>query len=277
MGLSAMNYTLPGAILPRIDYVDVNGVSQSLLFRFPPRNVDPMAPVPKGSDAVASDGTMWTVNWYTEGYFEFTLTVLAGQDLTNWINLIGAAVGGQILTFYPDQSNLAVSATCRLMVTGRMNSSGAPAVDPRPKWRSPGVFEIQCVMRFEYPLPLAVPAAPALSATAGGTIPGTSTYYAKVTLVNQTGETTASAEATIVLGSDYVPTVASPAPEANATGYNVYMGLDPGAETKQNAAPIAIGTAWTMPTSGLVAGAAYPAADTSGMAQIFNVMNGLAA
>lgn len=151
MGLSALNYTLPGAILPRIDYVDVNNVNQSLLFRFPPRNVDPMAPVPKGSDSVASDGTMWTVNLYTEGYFEFTLTVLAGQDLTNWINFITAAVGGQIVTFYPDQTRTGISATARLMVSGRINSSGAPALDPRPKWKSPGVYEMQCVLRFESP------------------------------------------------------------------------------------------------------------------------------
>lgn len=155
MGLTALNYTMPGAILPRIDYTDGSGNPQTLLFRMPPRNVDPMAPVPNGSDSVASDGTMWTVNLYTEGYFEFTVTILAGQDLTNWINMIASAVSGQIITFYPNQADTSVSATCRLMVSGRINSSGAPALDPRPKWKSPGVYELQGVLRFENPSTMA--------------------------------------------------------------------------------------------------------------------------
>ncbi len=45
------------------------------------------------------------------------------------------------------------------------------------------------------------------------------------------------------------------APET-ATGWNVYVGLAPGNETKQNAQPLAIGGEWTLSTGGLALGVA---------------------
>jgi hypothetical protein len=42
--------------------------------------------------------------------------------------------------------------------------------------------------------------------------------------------------------------------------------------TRQNTAPVAIGTAFTMPATGLIAGAALPAANTSGGAPIANAV-----
>ncbi len=140
---------LAGAILPAIQYVDANGVQQMLQFQLPPRNVNPLAPVPKGSDNIASDGTMWTVSQYVEAYFEFTTTVLAGDDLDAWLNFVGVAVNGQVLTIFPNGQDPTVSAQCVLMTMGRVNSSGAPAIDPRPVFVSPGRYKINAILRFQ--------------------------------------------------------------------------------------------------------------------------------
>jgi hypothetical protein len=44
------------------------------------------------------------------------------------------------------------------------------------------------------------------------------------------------------------------APPETAVGWNVYVGLTPGEETKQNAAALAIGAAWVLSTGGLTVG-----------------------
>ena len=111
--------------------------------------------------------------------------------------------------------------------------------------------------------PIAVPAAPVLSAVAGGTLAAT-TYYVKITYTNAIGETLPSPEASLAVVADDVLSVASPAATSGATGWNVFVGTATGTETLQNSSPIAIGTAWTEPTTGLVAGSALPTANTSG-------------
>ena len=130
--------------------------------------------------------------------------------------------------------------------------------------------------------PPAAPAAPVLSSVAGGVL-AAATYYVKTTYVAGGGETLPSAEANLAVVADDVLQVASPAASGGATGYNVYVSTAIGAETKQNAAPIAIGTAWTEPTTGLIAGGALPVvgtgpnthvltwADTGAPAQVTNV------
>jgi hypothetical protein len=105
-------------------------------------------------------------------------------------------------------------------------------------------------------------AAPTLSQVAGGTIAAT-TYFAKITYVNALGETLASAESSLAVAANSVLRIASPPASGDATGYNVYVSTATGTETKQNAVPIAIGTAWTEPTTGLIAGAAVPASSTA--------------
>jgi hypothetical protein len=108
----------------------------------------------------------------------------------------------------------------------------------------------------------------ALSATAGGAL-GATTYFVKITYVNSTGETLPGPETNLAVGANNVLNVAAPpAPPAGATGWNVYVsntaGGGSGAETKQNGGvPIAIGAAWVEPTTGLVAGAAVPGANTT--------------
>lgn len=153
MGASPLNFTLAGAILPQIAYKDLNNNAQTLAFRFPPRQVNPIAPVPIGADNTASDGTMWTTNWYDEAYTEWKVTVLVGQDLTNWINFLAAAVNGQVMTLTPNPANPGTTFSVRLMVQGRSNSSNSniPTGDPRPKYKSAGVYEVDVVLRFESP------------------------------------------------------------------------------------------------------------------------------
>ena len=110
--------------------------------------------------------------------------------------------------------------------------------------------------------PLPAPAAPVLSSVAGGTI-GATTYYAKVTYVTPLGETLAGAETSLAVAADYLLVVDSPPAYQGATGYNVYISTTTGTETRQNAVAIALGTNWTEPTTGLVAGSALPVSNTS--------------
>lgn len=106
---------------------------------------------------------------------------------------------------------------------------------------------------------LAAPTAPSLSSVAGGSLGGT-TYFAKITYQTAQGETVPSGESSLAVAANNLLKVTSPSAAAGATGYNVYVSTSSGTETKQNTAPIAIGTAWTEPTSGLIAGASPPAA-----------------
>jgi hypothetical protein len=86
-----------------------------------------------------------------------------------------------------------------------------------------------------------------------------------VTYINGTsGETVASPEAQISLAPSDLAVVASPGAEANATGYNVYIGGAPGDEMLQNPAPIAIGTAFTEASVGFTQGVGPPIAGYNG-------------
>jgi hypothetical protein len=115
--------------------------------------------------------------------------------------------------------------------------------------------------------PYPSPAGQALSEVAGGTLAAT-TYHVRATLVNLSGgESTPSNEQTLAVDVNNLLHVTSPLPifpaRASVTGWNIYVSTATGTETKQNSTPIAIGTNWTEPTSGLIAGAALPLIDTS--------------
>lgn len=112
---------------------------------------------------------------------------------------------------------------------------------------------------------LAAPAQPTLSSQAGGTLAAT-TYYVKLTYLNAIGETLGSVEASLLVALNNVLVVNSPAALAGAVNYNVYVSTAAGTETKQNGSPIAIGTNWVEPTTGLVGGAALPSANTTALA-----------
>ena len=111
---------------------------------------------------------------------------------------------------------------------------------------------------------LSAPGTPALSSVASGSLGG-ATYYVKTTYVTASGETLGSVESNLAVAASHVVQVASPGALTGATGWNVYVSTSTNTETRQNGAtPIAIGTPWTEPTSGLVAGANLPNANTTG-------------
>lgn len=98
----------------------------------------------------------------------------------------------------------------------------------------------------------------ALTQTVAGSL-GAVTNFVKCTWVSMLGETLASAETSLATSANNVLNVAAPAsPPAGAIGWNVYVSTTTGTETKQNSVPIAVGTPWVEPTTGLIAGSAVP-------------------
>jgi hypothetical protein len=107
---------------------------------------------------------------------------------------------------------------------------------------------------------LAAPAAPTLASTAGGAL-GALTYYVKIAYLDQNmAPSLLSAEANEAVGANNLLVVDSPAAETNAVYFAVYASTATGTETLQSILPI--GTNFTLPTTGLVAGAAMPNAET---------------
>ncbi len=113
----------------------------------------------------------------------------------------------------------------------------------------------------EYPAPLASPSAPALSQVSGGSL-AARTNYVKITYLSANGETLGSTEASLAISANHLLKVASPSAETGARSWNVYVSVSTGTETLQ--ANVAIGTAWTEPTGGLVSGAALPSVNDTG-------------
>lgn len=116
---------------------------------------------------------------------------------------------------------------------------------------------------------LSAPTNGTLTSTAAGAL-GATTYYVKCTWVTKSGETLASTETTLAVAANRVLNVAAPgSAPVGAIGWNVYVGNTAGGgtgtEKKQNGStPIALATPWVEPTSGLVAGAVVPLANTTG-------------
>lgn len=110
-----------------------------------------------------------------------------------------------------------------------------------------------------YPLP----PAPALAEVAGGSL-ASRTVYARATYVFASGEGPASAEDSFAADANNLTTAPSPAAQTGATGWNLYAATSSGAETKQNSSPIALGTAWTEPGTGLTTTGAAPPGATAG-------------
>ncbi len=113
----------------------------------------------------------------------------------------------------------------------------------------------------EYPTPLTSPSTPSLSQVSGGTI-AARTNYVKTTYLSANGETLGSTEASYATSANYLLKVASPSTQTGAVSWNVYVSTSTGTETLQ--ANVAIGTAWTEPSTGLVAGSALPAVNDTG-------------
>lgn len=110
-------------------------------------------------------------------------------------------------------------------------------------------------------LPGAAPGATA--GGTGGTVP-VGTYLVSYTFVNANGETTRSADATVVVTSGQQITVTLPALPTGATGINVYMSTAGGSsstETKQNGGTPVTTTTYTI--ASLTAGATFPTTNTA--------------
>lgn len=98
---------------------------------------------------------------------------------------------------------------------------------------------------------LAAPSTPTLGAS-GTAGPAARTEYYVITYVTPVGETVASVEASQVLTVGQIVTVTAPSVSGNAIGYNVYAALVSGQEVRQNTSPIAFGTNWVEPNTGLI-------------------------
>jgi len=110
---------------------------------------------------------------------------------------------------------------------------------------------------------IASPSTPGLSAVAGSlTLP--TTFFVKITYLSALGETLGSAESSQLVGVTQALKVTSPGAVATAAGWNVYVSTATGTEILQNSTPLAIGADWTMPGTGLIAGAALPVTNTTG-------------
>ena len=115
------------------------------------------------------------------------------------------------------------------------------------------------------------PQPPILSTSVSGALP-LREYFVRTTFVDSVGGESAGSSVT---SSSYVPansviTVATPTLLFNKTAngvtyssYNIYASTTEGSETLQNTSPIALGTNWTEPTSGLTTtGASIPSTST---------------
>jgi len=104
---------------------------------------------------------------------------------------------------------------------------------------------------------LAAPMPPLLASVAGGAL-AAARYFVQISYLTAAGETAASTEVSFSVAANSLLQVPSPPSSSFATGWNVYVSTTSGAATLQNASPIAIGTSWTEPTSGLITGNAMP-------------------
>ena len=173
-------------------------------------------------------------------------------DATGWRLYLGTAAASASL--FRSGATVAIGTST--------TASTIPSTNPVPTTNTTG---------------LAAPTIPSLSAGGSGGPAGASTVFVTVTYVNAVGETVASPEASQALTSGQLVTVTSPAVSGDATGYNVYAANISGQEVKQTATPIAIGTNWTEPTTGLVTqGVQRAAANQPGLVLGIPVILGLA-
>jgi hypothetical protein len=103
--------------------------------------------------------------------------------------------------------------------------------------------------------PLPAPAAPALDAVAGGSLPAT-TYFVRITWTNAAGQESApSAAASVSLAVNQLLRITPPAAPAGAAGWYPYVATTADDEQRQVTSALTLGSPWTMPASGLVSGA----------------------
>jgi hypothetical protein len=102
--------------------------------------------------------------------------------------------------------------------------------------------------------PVPRPPTPALD-TVAGNLPA-QTVYVRITWTGEGGEGAPSEETALDAAEDQALRVTPPGAPAGVTGWNVYVGGASGEEARQNSGPLALGTPWVMPDTGLAAGPA---------------------
>jgi hypothetical protein len=175
-------------------------------------------------------------------------------------------------------SSTAIEQFCnRKFQTQRYHEEFFPFLDEPPRKLRADLLPLQLshwpISSPVSPSGVAPPAPPALSATSGGAL-AAACYYARITLVTAEGETAPSLEASLSVGADELLVVTSPAQDKEdlATGWNLFLGTAANEEVLQNASPMAIGTDFTLPTTGLITGTralpSYLLAVESGLNQV---------
>ncbi len=192
-----------------------------------------------------------------------TLDLVALSDLKLELNLSETSDDAYLAKLITRASSAAARFCNRTFVPALWLDHIVPASDAYP-WQTPPVLTKLQVAQWPLtatpsPAMTAPPLAPSLSSVAGGALAAAS-YYARVTYVSPLGETAASLETFLPIAANQLLQIAAPTtdPYALATGWNVYLSTSSYTETLQNTTPIALGTSWTLPTSGLVTGAAAP-------------------
>jgi len=106
--------------------------------------------------------------------------------------------------------------------------------------------------------PLPAPGAPTMEIVSGGALPA-GNYFVRTTWINAAGQESAPSLATAkALAAGQQLRVSPATPPSQATGWFPYVGNEAGQEQRQSSAALALTDSWTMPASGLVAGAVPP-------------------
>lgn len=118
-------------------------------------------------------------------------------------------------------------------------------------------------------LAIAAPLAPTTSTTVGGAL-AAQNLTVVVTYVNQAGESTGSSSTVQAVAANSLLTVTSPVAAGDATGYNVYFGET--LAVLQTQTPVALGTTFTEPTSGVVVALTVPPTVSTAFLETINDM-----
>ncbi len=204
------------------------------------------------------------------GYYSATGTVLSGLNLGAGL----AISSGALVPVYPITAVTSTPYTipttaCTGLTTFNSASAIAVSLPPASGPFAGCSFDVQDIGAGAATLTASTLAAPVQSAlttaTTGGSLPASTTYYVVITATNASGQTTASNEETLATGAGTGTNtlVASWAAVTGATGYNVWIGTATGAENNYFVASggstltytitTATGTAGTVPTTNTTA------------------------
>ncbi len=184
-------------------------------------------------------------------------------DVKLELNISGTADDTWLMSLITRCSTAAATYCNRTFQPSLWRDQVWPGMDSYP-WQLPPRIDLLSlsqwpILSLPSPAMTAPPQTPTLTAAGGGAL-STAIYYVRTTYLTPSGETAGSLEARIVLLANQIFNVANPGPDEEliATGWNVYVGHTPWSGTLQNASPIGINSGWSLPTSGLITGAAIP-------------------